>query len=50
MRVAAIQSGLPFDTAFAAPDDFVLAWIVANGENKGGQFFDWDAMKWVAQK
>jgi len=29
---------LPFDTAFVADDNFVLAWIIAKGENEGGEF------------
>jgi len=37
---------LPFDLAFEADDDFVLAWLVAKGENEGGEF-DWDGMRWV---
>jgi hypothetical protein len=45
LRVAAVGS-LPFDVAFAADDDFVLAWIVAKGENEGGEFL-WDKMKWI---
>jgi hypothetical protein len=37
---------MPFDTAFAADDDFVLAWIIANVENNGGEF-DWATMSWI---
>jgi len=37
---------LQFDTAFAADDNFVLAWIVAKGENAGGEFL-WDRMTWL---
>jgi hypothetical protein len=40
---------LPFDVAFAADDDFVLAWVVAKGENEGGEF-DWDRMKWIERR
>jgi hypothetical protein len=46
LRVAACGSGLPFDVAFAAEDDFVKAWIVAKGENEGGEF-NWTLMKWM---
>jgi hypothetical protein len=46
LRVAACGD-LPFDVAFSAPDDFVLAWIIARGENDGGNVFDWDKMTWV---
>jgi hypothetical protein len=37
---------MPFDAAFSVDDDFVLAWIVARGENDGGEF-SWDLMKWL---
>jgi hypothetical protein len=37
---------LPFDTAFAADDDFIQAWVIARGENEGGEF-SWDDMKWI---
>jgi hypothetical protein len=37
---------VPFDVAFVADDDFVLAWIIANGENAGGEFL-WHQMKWL---
>jgi hypothetical protein len=40
---------LPFDAAFSADDDFVLAWIIANGENQGGEFL-WSQMKWLDKK
>ena len=40
---------MPFDAAFAADDDFVLAWIVAKGENDGGEF-DWPNMRWKPMK
>jgi len=40
---------MPFDVAFAADDDFVLAWIIARGENQGGRF-DWHRMAWLEQK
>jgi hypothetical protein len=40
---------LPFDAAFAAADDFVLAWIIADGENKGGEFL-WGRMQWLEKK
>jgi hypothetical protein len=46
VRVAACGGVLPFDTAFAADDDFILAWIVAKGENDGGEFL-WHQMKWL---
>jgi hypothetical protein len=45
MRVAACGGTLPFDVAFSADDSFVMAWVVAAGENDGSQF-DWQAMKW----
>jgi hypothetical protein len=41
---------LPFDVAFSADDDFVIAWLVAKGENDGRQFFDWDQLKWIERK
>jgi hypothetical protein len=37
---------MSFDTAFAADDNFVLAWIIAHGENSGAEFL-WDQMKWL---
>jgi hypothetical protein len=46
LRVAACNGTLPFDAAFAADDDFVLAWIIASGENEGGEF-DWHRMQWA---
>jgi hypothetical protein len=46
LRVAACGGTLPFDVAFAAEDDFVLAWLIAKGENDGGTF-DWPSMKWI---
>ncbi|MGH6683828.1 MAG: hypothetical protein ACRECA_07895 [Pseudolabrys sp.] len=46
MRVAACGGVLPFDVAFGADDDFVLAWIIAKGENEGGTFA-WHRMQWV---
>jgi hypothetical protein len=49
LRVAACGGVLPFDVAFAADDDFVLAWIVAKGENDGGRF-NWRNMTWVEPK
>jgi hypothetical protein len=49
LRVAACGGDMPFDAAFAADDDFVLAWIIARGENQGGRF-DWDRMAWREQK
>jgi hypothetical protein len=48
LRVAACDGKLPFDVAFDADDDFVLAWIIARGENQGGQF-DWKRMAWREQ-
>ncbi len=46
MRVAACNAGLPFDVAFSAPDDFVLAWLIAHGENNGGKF-DRRSNRWI---
>jgi len=46
LRVAACGGVLPFDLAFDADDDFVLAWLIAKGENEGGEF-DWKRMKWI---
>jgi hypothetical protein len=46
MRVAACGGVLPFNTAFAFEDDFVLAWIIAKGENEGGEFL-WEQMRWL---
>jgi hypothetical protein len=46
LRVAACQVGLPFDVAFAADDDFILAWLIAQGENAGGEFI-WSQMNWL---
>ena len=37
---------LPFDIAFSVGDDFVLAWLIAKGENDGA-LFDWDTMRWI---
>ena len=45
LRVAAVGN-LPFDMAFDVDDDFILAWIIAKGENEGGQF-NWEAFEWV---
>jgi hypothetical protein len=36
---------LPFDVAFSADDDFVLAFLIAKGENEGAEF-DWAGMQW----
>jgi hypothetical protein len=49
LRVAACGGKIPFDAAFAADDDFVLAWIIANGENEGSEFI-WEEMKWSPRK
>jgi hypothetical protein len=49
MRVAAVGAGLPFDVSFAADDGFVVAWLVAKGENDGGAF-NWDRMEWNERK
>jgi len=49
MRVAACRGELPFDLAFTADECFVLAWIIARGENEGGQF-NWRSMEWVEKK
>ena len=46
MRVAACGGVIPFNAAFAADDSFVLAWIVAKGENEGGEFL-WNQMDWL---
>lgn len=40
---------LPFDVAFNSDDGFVLAWLVANGENNGGTF-DWTLGQWEPRK
>jgi hypothetical protein len=44
--VAACNAGLPFDAAFACPDDFVLAWLIAKGESEGREF-NWSQMRWL---
>jgi hypothetical protein len=44
--VAACNAGLSFDAAFSADDDFVLAWLIAKGENEGGEFI-WSQMNWL---
>jgi len=49
LRVAACSGNIPFDAAFAADDDFVLAWIIADGENNGGEY-DWGNMKWFPRR
>jgi hypothetical protein len=49
MRVAACKNGLPFDAAFSATDEFIVAWIVASGESEGGKF-DWRSMEWLERK
>jgi hypothetical protein len=41
--------GLPFDVAFREDDGFVLAWVVAAGENEGGNF-DWAGLRWREMK
>jgi hypothetical protein len=46
LRVAACQVGLPFDVAFSAAEDFVKAWLIAEGENKGAEFL-WDQHRWL---
>ena len=40
---------MPFDAAFDADDDFVLAWIIAKGENEGGTFH-WGSMQWIERR
>jgi hypothetical protein len=40
---------LDFHVAFEADDGFILAWLVANGENNGASF-DWDAGRWASPK
>jgi hypothetical protein len=30
LRVAAVKSGMPMDAAFAAPPDFIVAWLAAS--------------------
>jgi hypothetical protein len=49
MRVAAVKAGLPFDVAFSADDSFVLAWLIADGENQGGEF-SFSTMAWRERK
>ena len=49
LRVAACGGKIPFDVAFSADDDFVLAWIIADGENNGGEF-DWPTIRWLPRK
>jgi len=49
MRVAACKSGLPFEAAFTADEDFLMAWLVASGEHEGSSF-DWSAMQWRKPK
>ena len=49
MRVAACKGALPFDVAFSADDDFVLAWIIARGENEGWSF-NWKSGSWIEPK
>jgi hypothetical protein len=49
LRVAACGGTMSFDIAFSADDDFVLAWIVAKGENEGATF-DWVNMQWIDRK
>jgi hypothetical protein len=44
--VAACNAGLSFDAAFAADADFCLAWLIAKGENEGGEFL-WNQMTWL---
>jgi hypothetical protein len=45
LRVAACKAGLPYDVAFREDDGFVLAWVVAAGENDGAQY-NWDDLTW----
>jgi hypothetical protein len=47
--VAACDGQLPFDLAFSADDVFILAWMVAKGENEGGQFV-WETMTWKPRR
>jgi hypothetical protein len=49
LRVAACKAGLPFEVAFREDDGFVFAWVVAAGENEGGEF-DWNASAWRKRK
>jgi hypothetical protein len=49
MRVAACRGIMPFDVAFDAADDFVMAWVIADGENNGSKF-DWQTNKWREKK
>jgi hypothetical protein len=30
LRVAAVKAGLPFEAAFNAPADFIVAWLAAS--------------------
>jgi hypothetical protein len=37
------------DIAFAADDGFVLAWLVAHGENNGATY-DWVTKEWALKR
>jgi hypothetical protein len=41
-----VRNGVPFDVAFALPEDDRLAWIVAIGW-LDGLAFDWRSRTWV---
>jgi hypothetical protein len=40
-----VKVGVPFDKAWDMKPMMKLAWLVADGENDGGEF-DWQAMRW----
>ena len=48
LGVAAAGGILPFDIAFSADIGFLLAWVVARGENDGAMF-DWARMRWITK-
>jgi hypothetical protein len=40
-----VRNGVPFDVAFALPQDERLAWVVAIGRLDGLEY-DWDTQHW----
>jgi hypothetical protein len=40
-----VKNGVPFDVAFALPDDERLAYVVAIGTLDGFEY-DWDGLQW----
>jgi hypothetical protein len=44
-----VKNGIPFDVAFSAELDWVMAAGVVFGEFEGGKF-DWQRMQWADRR